>query len=109
MFIGLLEYLFKDFDKVAFDVGEKIQNIFYPGVTFVKSTSQDRPCIFLKNFNRKNRMVNHICGDFYSSTVIVLISMHYYLKRELIMFDDFPDLVGEFITLVIIVNYLGQN
>ncbi len=44
-------------------------------------------------------MVNHIDADLYSSTLFVLISMHYYLKEgDLIMLDDFPDLVGEFIT-----------
>ena len=94
MFTGLLEHSFKDFDKCAFDVGEKILNKLDPVVAFAKSTSQDKLWIFLKNFNRKNRMVNHIDADLCSSTLIVLISIHYYLKEGgLIMFDDLPDFV----------------
>ena len=42
-------------------------------------------------------MVVHIDADLYSSTLFVLLSMHYYLKEgDMIIFDDFLDPLGEF-------------
>ena len=40
----------------------------------------------------------HIDADLYSSTLFVLLSIHYYLiEGDIIMFDDFLDPLGELI------------
>lgn len=96
-FTGLPEHWFKDFSKGAFDIGGKIPNILDPRVTFVKGVFQDTLGDFLIHFKRKNRIVVHIDADLYSSTLFVLLSMHYYLKEgDMIIFDDFLDPLGEF-------------
>ena len=91
------EHWFKDFSKSAFNVGGKVHDILDSRVAFVKDIFQDTLGNFLNGFNRKNRIVIHIDADLYSSTLFVLLSMHYYLKEgDIILFDDFLDPLGEF-------------
>jgi hypothetical protein len=96
-FTGLPEHWFKNFSKSTFNVDGKIPDITDSRVTFVKGTFQDTVGNFLNGFSRKNRIVVHIDADLYSSTLFVLLSMHYYLKEgDIILFDDFLDPLGEF-------------
>lgn len=66
-------------------------------IIFFKGLFQDTLPDFLSTFNRKNTLVIHIDADLYSSTLFVLTSLYPYLRnKDIIMFDDFLDPLGEF-------------
>lgn len=97
IFTGLPEHGFKDFSKIALNVGGKILDIFDYRVTFVKGIFRDTLENFLNGLNGRNRIVVHLDADLYSSLLFFLLSMLYCPKEgDLILVDDFQDPLGEF-------------
>jgi hypothetical protein len=95
-FTGLPEDWFGNMGEGTFTTEGKIPEIQDSRVTFVKGLFTDTLDVFLRDYNRKNKIVLHIDADLYSSTLFVLISLRRILvKGDIIIFDDFMDPVGE--------------
>lgn len=96
-FTGLPEDWSSNFPKGSFDTGGVIPLISDPRVRFIKGLFQETLGPFLVGFKRTKRLVIFMDADLYSSTLYVLTMLHPLLiKNDIIMFDEFGSLIGEF-------------
>lgn len=109
-FTGLPEDWFGNMGEGTFTTEGKIPEIQDSRVTFVKGLFTDTLDVFLRDYNRKNKIVLHIDADLYSSTLFVLISLRRILVNgDIIIFDDFMDPVGEFKAFLDYCHAFGIN
>lgn len=95
-FEGLPEAWFSN-KKGDFDQSGKFPDIKDSRLGFVKGLYQDTLFNFLDTHKINKRKVVHIDADLYSSTLFVLTTLHRFLKKgDIIIFDDFGYLMGEF-------------
>lgn len=86
--------------------GDFTQDGIFPEINdtrlqFVKGLYQETLSDFLTKHEFTTRKVIHIDADLYSSTLFVLTTLHPYLnKDDIIIFDDFAYLMGEYRALV---------
>lgn len=95
-FEGLPEAWFAN-KKGDFDQSGKFPDIKDSRLNFVKGLYQDTLFNFIDHHKMDKRKVVHIDADLYSSTLFVLTTLHRFLKKgDIIIFDDFGYLMGEY-------------
>ncbi len=100
-FTGLPEDWTYSIKKGEFDLKGNIPNISDKRVKLVKGRFQDTLRPFLKDYEKKNRMVVHLDADLYSSTLYVLTQLDPLLeKNDLVAFDEFSKVTAEFRSFV---------
>ena len=97
-FTGLPEDWFGNFKRGVFDTGGSTPSLSDKRVKFIKGLFQEKLDDFLHNFERTgDRAIIHIDADLYSSTLYVLTKLDsFFLKGDILLFDDFLDPIGEF-------------
>jgi SAM-dependent methyltransferase len=95
-FEGLPEAWFAN-KKGDFTAHGNFPDIHDARVQFIKGLYQDTLLDFMNATDLGGRKVIHIDADLYSSTLFVLTSLHRVLKKgDILIFDDFAYLMGEF-------------
>ncbi len=96
-FYGLPEDWTYTMKKGEFDLQGNVTFVDDPRVKMIKGLFQETLHPFLKTFNREYKMVIHLDADLFSSTLYVLTQLDPYLENgDILMFDDFSGLTGEF-------------
>jgi hypothetical protein len=96
-FTGLPEDWTYSLKRGEFDLKGNVPIIGDKRVKIVKGRFQETLRPFLKEFQKKNRMLIHLDADLYSSTLYVLSQLDSILdKNDLLAFDEFSNVTGEF-------------
>ena len=96
-FEGLPENFQSNHPKGKFSTNGNTPDIEDSRVHFIKGWFNDTLPEFLKTYDSKKPKVIHMDADLYSSTLFVLTQIHPYLRKgDIIMFDEFGDLLNEF-------------
>ncbi len=95
-FVGLPEAWFHN-KQGDFNQDGNFPQIQDDRVNFIKGLYQNTLFEFLKSTTLNRKKVIHLDADLYSSTLFVLSTLHPHLKKDdVIIFDDFGYLMGEF-------------
>ncbi len=96
-FTGLPEDWSVNMKKGAFNLDGEIPNLGDERAELISGMFQDTLRPFLIGFKRNEKMVVHLDADLYSSTMFVLSQLDSILRKgDIIVFDEFGDLNGEF-------------
>lgn len=96
-FTGLPEDWSRHMKKGTFNLNGTIPEFDDNRAEVVKGMFQETLGPFLQNFRRNDKLVLHLDADLYSSTLFVLAQLDHLIKvGDIIIFDEFGDLNGEF-------------
>jgi hypothetical protein len=82
--------------KGTYSTNGKVPDIADKRVQCIKGLFQESLPVFLKRYEPRNRLIVNLDCDLYSSTLFCLTQLDSILEEQLVLFDEFDNLLHEF-------------